>query len=116
MEVPEPVDPWPALLPSLDPTTMGWHQRDWYVGSHSAQLFDSNGNAGPTAWWDARIVGGWRQSDRGEVVLQLLEDVGVEGRRALEEEAARLADWLGGVRVLPRFPSPLWRSAAGTGR
>ncbi|MGH3476823.1 MAG: winged helix DNA-binding domain-containing protein, partial [Nocardioidaceae bacterium] len=27
-----PVDPWIALLPPLDPTTMGWHQREWYLG------------------------------------------------------------------------------------
>jgi len=25
-------------------------------------------------WWEGRIVGGWRQSDTGEVVLQMLED------------------------------------------
>ena len=49
-----------------------------------AQLFDTNGNAGPTAWWDGRIVGGWRQTEAGEVELQLLEDVGKAGRRALD--------------------------------
>lgn len=27
----EPTPPWVALLPSLDPTTMGWKQRDWYL-------------------------------------------------------------------------------------
>jgi hypothetical protein len=25
---------WVALLPSLDPTTMGWQARDWYLGGH----------------------------------------------------------------------------------
>jgi len=25
-------EPWAALLPALDPTTMGWSERDWYVG------------------------------------------------------------------------------------
>jgi hypothetical protein len=109
LEATDPVEPWAALLPPLDPTTMGWFERDWYLGSHKAQVFDTNGNAGPTAWWDGRIVGGWRQGDGGEVVLQLLEDVGSEGRRALEHESARLTEWLGGTRVLPRFPSPLWR-------
>lgn len=24
--------PWVALLPALDPTTMGWKERDWYLG------------------------------------------------------------------------------------
>jgi Winged helix DNA-binding domain len=105
----EPVDAWAALLPPLDPTTMGWIERDWYLGPYKEQLFDTNGNAGPTVWWEGRIVGGWRQSDAGEVVLQVLEDVGAEGRRAVEDAAARLTEWLDGTRVLPRFPSPLAR-------
>ena len=108
----EPVEPWAALLPPLDPTTMGWFERDWYLGSYKAQLFDTSGNAGPTAWWDGRIVGGWRQGESGEVVLQLLEDVGAEGLDALGSEAARLTEWLGGSRFLPRFPSPLSRLLA----
>ncbi|MFC9789435.1 winged helix DNA-binding domain-containing protein [Rhodococcus sp. NPDC127528] len=102
-----PVAPWAALLPALDPTTMGWRARDWYLGPHKELLFDTNGNAGPTAWWDGRIVGGWWQDEDGQVVLHLLEDVGSEARRHLEQEAEGLAQWLGGTRVMPRFPSPL---------
>jgi hypothetical protein len=105
----EPVEPWAALLPPLDPTTMGWYEREWYLGPHRAELFDTSGNAGPTAWWDGRIVGGWSQRETGEVDLQLLQDVGSGARRALESEAERLAEWFGGVRALPRFPSPLSR-------
>jgi len=115
LEATDPVEPWGALLPPLDPTTMGWIERDWYLGPHKEQLFDTSGNAGPTVWWDGRIVGGWRQSEAGEVVLQMLEDVGAEELRALEHEAARLTDWLAGTRVLPRFPSPLSKVAADTG-
>ena len=114
LETPDPVEPWAAFLPPLDPTTMGWYERDWYLGSYKELLFDTSGNAGPTLWWDGRIVGGWRQSDAGEVVLQLLEDVGAEGLGALEREAERLTEWLGGARVLPRFPSPLSKVVAGT--
>lgn len=102
-----PVVPWAALLPGLDPTTMGWLERDWYLGGHRAALFDSTGNGGMTAWWDGRIVGGWNQTPAGEVYLQLLEDVGSEARAALETQAGLLTDWLGGLRVAPRFPSPL---------
>jgi Winged helix DNA-binding domain len=109
LEASEPVDAWAALLPPLDPTTMGWFERIWYLGPYKQQLFDTSGNAGPTVWWNGRIVGGWRQSDAGEVILQLLEDTGAEGRRAVEDVAARLTEWLQGTRVLPRFPSPLWR-------
>ena len=112
LEPTAPSEPWGALLPPLDPTTMGWTERDWFLGSYKAQLFDTNGNAGPTVWWDGRIVGGWRQRDTGEVVLQLLEDVGGEALCTLEQEAARLTGWLAGTRVLARFPSPLSRSAA----
>ncbi len=107
LEATDPVEPWAALLPPLDPTTMGWSLRDWYLGPYKAQLFDTSGNAGPTVWWDGRIVGGWRQDNAGDVVLQLLEDVGSQGRHALQQERARLTEWLGGVRVLAKFPSPL---------
>ena len=109
--VPE-VEPWAALLPPLDPTTMGWFERDWYLGPYRGDLFDVNGNAGPTAWWDGRIVGGWRQTDAGAIELQLLEDVGKAGRRALDGEATRLTEWLGGTRVVARFPSPLSKQLA----
>ena len=53
------VEPWAALLPALDPTVMGWKERDWYLGEHRPPLFDTAGNAGPTVWWNGRIVGGW---------------------------------------------------------
>jgi Winged helix DNA-binding domain len=106
--VPAP-EPWAALLPALDPTTMGWAGRDFYLGPHRPVLFDRNGNAGPTVWWDGRVVGGWAQRKTGELVLRLLEDVGAEATAAIDSEAARLADWLGPVRVTPRFRTPLER-------
>jgi Winged helix DNA-binding domain len=111
LEPVDPVEPWAALLPSLDPTTMGWIERDWYLGPHKELIFDTSGNGGATVWWDGRIVGGWRQSDAGEVELLMLEDVGAEGRRAAEHEAARLSEWLGTL-VLPRFPSPMSKVSA----
>lgn len=104
--------PWVAMLPGLDPTTMGWKERGWYLGDHGAELFDSNGNAGPTIWADGRIVGGWSQQRDGTVVTQLLEDVGTEAAAAIEQEAGRLEAWLDGV-VTPRFPTPLSRRLSG---
>lgn len=98
--------PWCALLPSLDPTAMGWFERDWYLGPHRAQVFDRNGNAGPTVWVNGRIVGAWRQDDAGRVELVLLEKVGRRAASALAARAEELTNWLGGVRVSPRFPSP----------
>jgi winged helix DNA-binding protein len=103
------VVPWAAFLPALDPTTMGWKRRDWYLGDHAAALFDSSGNAGPTVWWDGRVVGGWSQRAGGEVVYRLLEDVGADAVTAIENEAVRLQDWVDGTVVNARFPSPLHR-------
>jgi hypothetical protein len=92
---------------------MGWKQRDWYLGQHAAALFDLSGNAGPTLWWDGRVVGGWSQRGSGEVSYRLLEDVGLEARSVIEGEAARLQDWLGDIVVTARFPTPLHRELAG---
>ena len=105
--------PAAALLPTLDPTTMGWKERDWYLGPHARVLFDSNGNAGPTVWWDGRVVGGWSQRRDGEIVFELLEDAGREAVRAVEAEAVRVADWLGDVRFSPGFLPPFQRALAG---
>ena len=107
-----PPAPWAALLPALDPTTMGWKGREWYLGDHGPALFDRSGNAGPTVWWDGRIVGGWAQRPDGEVVVRLLDDVGADACGAVDAEAERLQDWLGGVRVTPRFPTPLQKELA----
>jgi hypothetical protein len=105
-------EPWVALLPALDATTMGWQARDWYLGDHKRALFDLSGNAGPTIWADGRIVGGWAIRANGEVATRLLEDVGAEATASVEAEAARLTDWLQQVSVVPRFPTPLHKDLA----
>lgn len=105
------VEPWAALLPVLDPTVMGWKERDFYLGPHGPMLFDSNGNAGTTAWWDGRIVGCWVQDPDGVVVLHLLEDAGADARAALEAEAVRLTAWLEGHRVSTVYPSIAMKTA-----
>ncbi|MET9491447.1 winged helix DNA-binding domain-containing protein [Nocardia sp. NPDC006630] len=102
-------EPWVALLPALDPTPMGWQSREWYLGPHSPILFDTNGNVGPTVWWDGRIVGGWAQRPDGEIVWRLLEDVGSDAQTLIEAEAARLTAFYGEVRPIPRFRTPLER-------
>ncbi len=110
-EVPE-VEPWAALLPVLDPTTMGWKERGFYLDpAHVPLLFDTNGNGGTTAWWDGRIVGAWVQDEDGvvQVVLCPGADVGDEGRRTLDAEAARLTEWLEGVRITNVYASRLMK-------
>ena len=103
---PEP-GPWVALLPALDATVMGWTGRTWYLGAHGPALFDRNGNAGPTAWCDGRVVGGWGQRTDGTIAYRLLEDCGREAAAAFAAEADRLAAWLGPTRPIPRFRTPL---------
>jgi hypothetical protein len=101
-----PGEPWAALLPVLDPTVMGWKERGFFLGPHGGSLFDTNGNAGTTAWWDGRVVGCWVQDDAGRVDLRLLEEVPRDAARALAAEADRLTDWLDGVRVSPIYTTP----------
>ena len=98
---------WVAMLPALDPTVMGWKQRDWYLGPHTPQLFDRNGNAGPTVWADGQIVGGWAQHPDGDVIAQLLVDVPKSVAVAIDREARVLTEWLAGTRVTPRFRTPI---------
>ncbi len=99
--------PWVALLPALDATSMGWIERDWYLGPHKPRIFDSVGNAGPTVWVDGRIVGGWAQRPSGEIATWALEDIGSEATTGVGEEAARLEAWLGAERFRTSFPTPL---------
>jgi Winged helix DNA-binding domain len=106
--------PAAALLPALDPTAMGWTQREWYLGAHRGALFDRSGNIGPTVWWDGRIVGGWAQRREGDVVTRLLEDVGGEASAAVSAAAQGLTEWLGTARIRSRFPTPLERELVGT--
>ncbi|WP_310964213.1 winged helix DNA-binding domain-containing protein [Nocardioides terrisoli] len=105
-----PVEPWAALLPALDPTTMGWKQRDFYLGDHAGKVFDRNGNAGPTAWWGGRIVGGWRQDPDGTVVVVPCERLPRAARDALDARAAALTTWLAGDVVSTIYQSPLVRA------
>lgn len=103
------VEPWAALLPVLDPTVMGWKERDAYLGEHRAAIFDRNGNAGTTAWWDGRVVGCWTQDDDGTVAVRPVVRLDPAARDALLDQAARLTAWLEGTRVGTVYPSPAMR-------
>ena len=81
---------------------MGWKHRDFCLGPHREQLYDVNGNAGPTVWADGRVVGGWAQRDDGEVVVRLLDDVGTETSARIGQRAAELTTMLGDVRLKAR--------------
>ncbi|MEU0723220.1 winged helix DNA-binding domain-containing protein [Streptomyces sp. NPDC006140] len=110
-----PDEPWAALLPGLDPTAMGWQQRDWYLAPELRPLlFDGSGNVGPTVWWNGRVIGGWAQRADGEITWRILdgEGVGREARAAIETEAERLSGWVGTTRITPRFRTPLEKQLA----
>lgn len=107
-------EPSVALLPGLDPTTMGWKQRSWYVDdAPAAGLFDRSGNAGPTVWVDGCVVGAWTHCSDGEVVAETLVDVGADTQALIDAEAERTAAWLGDVRVKWRYPTPFTKRLAG---
>lgn len=107
-----PVDDHVALLPTLDPTTMGWTHRDWYLGPHRPLLFDTAGNAGATVWVGGRVVGAWVVRRDGEPAVRLLEDVGSDAAAAVQAEAERLAG-LVGSGVVAAYPTPLYRELHG---
>lgn len=104
--------PWLAFLPALDPTTMGWKGRGWYLGGlakFGSPVFDTNGNAGPTIWVDGRVVGGWAQRKSGEIAFKLLADIPSRRLKSISDEADRLRDLIGETRVNVRFPAPMQR-------
>lgn len=102
-------EPAAVLLPALDPTPMGWKQRDWFLPEDSRPLYDAYGNIGPTVWWDGEVVGGWAVRPDGSVVTELLADRGDDARRAVAAAAEQLAARLGGAVVVPSFRTPLER-------
>ncbi len=96
-----------ALLPTLDPTTMGWREREFHLDpAHTPFLFDRAGNGGTTVWVDGRIVGCWVQDEHERVQLILLEEVSQDARRLLDVEAARLDEFLRGEHITNVFASP----------
>ncbi|WP_068278522.1 winged helix DNA-binding domain-containing protein [Aldersonia kunmingensis] len=103
----EPIEPTVALLPTLDPTPMGWKQRDWYLPEDITPLFDRNGNIGPTIWWGGEVIGGWAVRPDASIAFQLLEDRGKAAQRAVADAAEALSPRLEGRAVVPTFVTPL---------
>ena len=113
VDVADDTEPWVAFLPGLDPTTMGWKERAWYMGDLGGfgdTVFDRNGNGGPTVWLDGQVVGGWAQRKTGEVVYELLTDVPLARRKAIAAEAERVRVLIDDARVSARFPAPMQKT------
>ena len=108
-DTPAASEPWVAFLPGLDPTPMGWKEREWFGGTFPGPHYDRNGNIGPTIWVDGQIVGAWAAGDGGIVRIRLDQEVaGALGER-VELERLALEQWLDGTRVTPRFRTPIER-------
>ena len=99
--------PVATLLPALDPTPMGWKQRDWFLAVDPARIFDRAGNIGPTVWWDGEVIGSWAVTPAGDVRTAIVADRGGECGRAVEEAAAHLHPRLEGAVVTPAARTPL---------
>jgi hypothetical protein len=106
-EPPEPVGSWVALLPGLDPTTMGWKERGWYLPVEAAHAFDRMGNAGPTIWADGRVVGVWDQRPDGAIATHLFTPLPDAQVAEVARRAAELTEMIGPTRFTVRFPSPV---------
>ena len=111
--VPPEAEPWIAVLPGLDPTTMGWKQRAWYLPAVAAESFDRAGNGGPTIWVDGRIVGVWAQTRAGEMLTHYFEQVAADRRRQVDERIDDIRQWVGDTRFTMRFPADIHRALVG---
>lgn len=109
-----PVEPWVAVLPGLDPTIMGWKQRDWYLPETSREVFDSAGNGGPSLWVDGRVVGAWAQTRDGTIHTHYFERVAAARRREIDQRIEELKSWIGDTRFTVRFPGNIHARLLGT--
>ncbi len=116
---PDAVDPWVAFLPGLDPTTMGWKERSWYLGDHATfgrDVFDRNGNGGPTIWVDGQVVGAWVQRPDGAIATEYFTSVPTRRRRALAAAEEELRSTVGDTRFKLRFPGPVHQALLAAAR
>jgi hypothetical protein len=109
-----PAEPWVAVLPGLDPTIMGWKQREWYLPSTSMEVFDSAGNGGPSLWVDGRVVGAWAQTKEGEIHTHYFERVAATRRREIDQRIEEMKTWIGDMRFTVRFPGDIHARLLGT--
>jgi hypothetical protein len=107
-------EPAAALLPTLDPTPMGWKTRDWFLGIDPGHIFDRAGNIGPTLWWDGEIVGSWGITPNADLRWTVIADRGAQARNAIEQAASKLHASLHGAVITPAIRAPVerWRATS----
>jgi len=105
-------DPWVRFLPSLDPTSMGWKDRAWYVDGHELALFDRMGNIGPAVWHNGRIIGVWSQNAENKLAWSLFTSPSKSLASRLSAEADRVAAVIADASIRPSFPTPFQKKLA----
>jgi hypothetical protein len=86
--------PPPRLLGAFDPLLLGWTSREEVVGPHRV-LVTLNGIFRPFALVGGRAVATWRLTG-GRVTVEHLERVGRADAAALEADAERVREFIGG--------------------
>jgi len=107
--------PTATLLPALDPTPMGWKNRDWMFGIDPSLVFDHAGNIGPTLWWDGEIIGSWAITPDGVLRTRIVADRGAEAQAAIGHAASRLHARLNGAVITPAIRTPLEQALSAGG-
>ena len=110
LDVVENAGPWAAILPSLDPTMMGWKQREWHVGCHGVfgdTLFDRNGNAGNSIWANGAVIGSWAHRKDTSVAVEYFDNPTKKVRSMVDTSIDRYRATVGDTVVRPRYPAPL---------
>lgn len=91
----------PHLLGPFDPVLHGWASREAILGPHADRIVTSNGIFRPFAMVDGLAVAHWRL-DGGRVRLSPFAPLPASVLHALEQDAARVLDYLG-------LPPGTWR-------
>jgi hypothetical protein len=85
--------PAPVLLGAFDPVLHGWPDREWVLGTHRRAV-TTNGVFRPTVLVRGQVVGTWTRP-RGRVEMSLFESVDPDEARALADDSADVARFLG---------------------
>ncbi|MGI8412637.1 MAG: winged helix DNA-binding domain-containing protein [Solirubrobacteraceae bacterium] len=100
-------DPTATLLPALDPTPMGWKNRDWFLSIEPGHVFDRAGNIGPTLWWNGEIIGSWVIAPNGDLRTKVIADRRADAHVAIDRAASQLHARLNGAAITPAIRTPL---------
>jgi uncharacterized protein YcaQ len=106
-----PADPCVFLLPALDPYAMAYPDRRRFLpDEHRDKIIDRGGNAVPTVWADARIVGAWGQRKDGSVIYRLFGPLDSDALAALGAEVRRVERFLAGDIIAARYYTPFTKA------